>query len=106
MRASHTRRCSEFKTWNLTELFVRGGTVYGPDGPRDADVHVSDGVITEVEAGGATPAKATGIEARGMYVLPGAIDVHVHSPDPGLPEEEDFGTLTAPPPTGAASPAV
>jgi dihydroorotase len=29
-----------------------------------------------------------------MYVLPGAIDVHVHSRDPGFPEKEDFGTLT------------
>ena len=79
----------------MTELFIRGGTVYGPDGPREADVHVSDGVITHVEAGGATPAKATVIDARGMHVLPGAIDVHVHSRDPGFPEKEDFGTLTA-----------
>jgi allantoinase len=30
-----------------------------------------------------------------MYVLPGAIDVHVHSRDPGFPQKEDFGTLTA-----------
>jgi len=29
----------------LTELVVKGGTVYGPDGPLEADVHVSDGVI-------------------------------------------------------------
>jgi len=28
-------------------------------------------------------------------VLPGAIDVHVHSRDPGFPQKEDFGTLTA-----------
>jgi allantoinase len=79
----------------LTDLLIRGGTVFGPDGPREADVHVSDGVITQVEAGGATPAKATVIDARDMYVLPGAIDVHVHSRDPGFPEKEDFGTLTA-----------
>lgn len=35
------------------------------------------------------------VSARGMYVLPGAIDIHVHSRDPGFPEKEDFGTLTA-----------
>jgi dihydroorotase len=52
-------------------------------------------VITQVVAGGATPAKSTVIDARGMFVLPGAIDVHVHSRDPGFPEKEDFGTLTA-----------
>jgi dihydroorotase len=30
-----------------------------------------------------------------MYVLPGALDVHVHSRDPGFPEKEDFASLTA-----------
>ena len=76
-------------------ILIRGGTVYGPDGPRAADVQVTDGVITRVDAGGVTPAGATVIDASGMYVLPGAIDVHVHSRDPGFPEKEDFGTLTA-----------
>lgn len=79
----------------MTDLLIKGGSVYGPDGPIDADVHITDGVITHVEAGGATPAGATVIDARGMYVMPGAIDVHVHSRDPGFPEKEDFGTLTA-----------
>ena len=35
----------------MTDLLIKGGTVYTPDGPRDADLHVSDGVITKVEAG-------------------------------------------------------
>ncbi len=80
----------------MTDLVIRGGTVYTPEGPREADVHVSDGVITEVSApDGVAPVGATVVEARGMYVLPGAIDVHVHSRDPGFPEKEDFGTMTA-----------
>ena len=68
--------------------------VFTPDGPREADVRVADGVITEVErsaAGGG----ARFIDVSGMYVLPGAIDVHVHSRDPGFPDKEDFGTLTS-----------
>src|SRR5467141_2870329 len=93
-RAFHTRHSSAFKTWNLTELLIRGGTVHGPDGPREADVHVTDGVITRVEAGGPIPESAALIDAHGMYVLPGAIDVHVHSRDPGFPDKEDFGSLT------------
>jgi allantoinase len=68
--------------------------VYGPDGPLEADVYVTDGVITRVEAGGTAPDSAALIDATGMYVLPGAIDVHVHSRDPGFPDKEDFGTLT------------
>ena len=79
----------------MTELVIQRGTVYTPDGPVEADVHVTDGVITRVEGGGSIPAGATVVDARLMYVLPGAIDVHVHSRDPGFPEKEDFGTLTA-----------
>jgi allantoinase len=78
----------------LTEILIRGGTVYTPDGPREADVHVTDGVITAVEPEVSTR-NAKVVDATGMYVLPGAIDVHVHSRDPGFPEKEDFGTLTA-----------
>ena len=69
--------------------------MYTPAGPREADVHVTDGVITGVGEGLRAPARARRIDARGMYVLPGAIDVHVHSRDPGFPEKEDFGSLTA-----------
>lgn len=78
----------------MTELLVREGTVYTPDGPRRADVHVTDGVIAAV----APSLKAPGakvVDAKGMYVLPGAVDVHVHSREPGFPEKEDFGSLTA-----------
>jgi dihydroorotase len=79
----------------LTELLIKGGTVYTPDGPRHADVHVSDGAIVRVEPGLAIGPDGEEIDVNGMYVLPGAVDVHVHSRDPGFPEKEDFGTLTA-----------
>lgn len=75
-------------------LVFAGGTVHTAEGPRRVDVHVSDGVITALE-GKATSAGARVVDARGMYVLPGAIDVHVHSRDPGFSEKEDFGTLTS-----------
>ena len=77
----------------MTELLVRGGTVFTPDGPRVADVLVDDGVITRVDSG--LRSNGDVVDAKGKYVLPGAIDVHVHSRDPGFPEKEDFGSLTA-----------
>jgi allantoinase len=79
----------------LTELLITGGTVYTQAGPLQADVHVTDGVIARVEPGLSAPAAAKVVDATGMYVLPGAVDVHVHSRDPGFPEKEDFGTMTA-----------
>jgi allantoinase len=77
------------------DLVITGGTVHTPDGPRVLDVHVLDGVITSLEETRRSPSGAHVVDARGMYVLPGAIDVHVHSRDPGFPEKEDFGSLTA-----------
>ena len=40
------------------------------------------------------PARET-LDAKGMHVLPGAIDVHVHFRDPGYPHKEDFASGTA-----------
>ena len=93
MRASGTRHFSESPTSSLTELLIRGGTVLTPVGPQQTDVLTVDGVITQVEKG----LNSTGrtIDAKGKYVLPGAVDIHVHSRDPGFPDKEDFGTLTA-----------
>jgi allantoinase len=77
-----------------TALVIEGGTVHTPEGPRELDVQIADGVITSV-GHEPHPLGAQVVDARGMYVLPGAIDVHVHSRDPGFPNKEDFGTLTA-----------
>jgi dihydroorotase len=33
------------------------------------------------------------VDARGELVVPGGIDVHLHSRDPGFPEKETWGTL-------------
>src|SRR5260221_3688872 len=40
------------------------------------------------------PTKDT-LDAGGMHVLPGAVDVHVHFRDPGYPHKEDFASGTA-----------
>jgi dihydroorotase len=72
-------------------LRVAGGRVVTPAGIREVDVAVDDqGRIAALEpwSGGGD------IDARGMLVLPGAVDSHVHGRDPGFPEKEDFASLT------------
>ncbi|MDQ6773396.1 MAG: dihydroorotase family protein [Candidatus Dormibacteraeota bacterium] len=76
----------------MADLVVRGGTVLTPDGPVLTDVHVTGGVISAL--GPAEPATEE-VDATGLWVLPGAVDAHVHSRDPGQPEKEDFASLTA-----------
>jgi dihydropyrimidinase len=61
------------------DLVVRGGTVVRAAGSRDADVGISNGRIVAVEPGIPATAAATSIDATGLLVLPGVVDVHTHT---------------------------
>ena len=77
------------------DLVIRGGKVVSPDSVIDASVAIKDGIIVAVGSDDAMPAARETLDARGLHVLPGAIDVHVHFRDPGYPHKEDFATGTA-----------
>jgi dihydroorotase len=77
------------------DLVIRNGTVVSPDAAIPASVAVKDGAVLAVGAAEAMPEAKEILDATGLYVLPGAIDVHVHFRDPGYPHKEDFGTGTA-----------
>ncbi len=62
-------------------LLVRGGRVVTIEGQRDADVRVRDGKLVEVGPG-LELADEVVIEAKGLLVLPGAIDPHTHLSPP------------------------
>ena len=65
----------------MTDLLVRGGTVVTAAGSSRADVAVDGGTISAVEPDlGALAATARDVvDATGLLVLPGAIDVHTHT---------------------------
>ena len=78
----------------MSDLVIRGGTVVTPEGTRQADITIENGVITAVGdnvGGGGNPA-AKEIDARGLAVLPGVIDVHLHFNEPGRTEWEGAAT--------------
>ncbi len=77
------------------DLVIRNGKVVSPDSVIDASVAIKDGVIIAVGADAAMPPARETLDATGMHVLPGAIDVHVHFRDPGYPHKEDFASGTA-----------
>lgn len=71
------------------EWILRGGAVVTPSETYTADVGIRDGKIAAVgDLRGASAERV--YDARGKYVLPGLIDEHVHSRDPGLTHKEDF----------------
>lgn len=85
----------------MTALRIAGGAVYDPANGIDGDVRdvcIADGrVVDDVPPG------ATTIDARGMVVMPGGVDIHAHiassSVNVGrrlLPEEHDGNPVRAP----------
>lgn len=74
---------------------VQGGTVITPSGRKNADVLIRDGVIAGVtQWGEPRPRVDEVIDATRLFILPGIIDPHVHSRDPGLTYKEDFAHST------------
>ena len=62
-----------------------------PEGEHLADIYIEGERIVEIAPGMSRPAKDE-IDARGLYVLPGAIDVHLHFNEPGRTEWEGAAT--------------
>jgi dihydropyrimidinase len=64
------------------QVLIRGGTVVTTDGSRRADVVVSDGIIETIDAN-LSPLGDSGrvevVDATGLLVLPGSVDVHTHT---------------------------
>ena len=77
------------------DLIVRNGTVVTPGSSVAADVAVRDGRIVAVVDPGMLGNADEVIDAKGRYVLPGAVDSHVHFRTPGYEYKEDWNTGTA-----------
>lgn len=71
------------------DLLIRGGAVVTPNGVRKCtDVRVDDGAIAHVGAD-LSAADARVIDASGLLVAPGFIDLHVHGAGRGMCESGD-----------------
>lgn len=65
----------------MASTLITNGTVVTAVGTYNADILIESGRIAQLGKNLATPA-AGRIDASGMYVLPGAIDVHTHLDTP------------------------
>lgn len=76
------------------DILIKDGHVINPATKMDevADVRIENDVIAEI--GKNLKAKKTDrvIQAKGYYVMPGFIDMHVHFRDPGFEQKEDIYT--------------
>jgi dihydroorotase len=76
----------------MSDLAVLNGRVLhaGTREPEDIELVVEDGVVTRLADSVREESVDETIDADGAYVLPGAVDVHVHFREPGATHKEDW----------------
>ncbi len=79
----------------MAKLLIKNGRVIDPASNLDqiCDVLIEDGKIVKVGGRGQGVGVRI-IDAKGMLVLPGLIDMHTHLRDPGRPDKETIATGT------------
>ncbi len=78
----------------MPTLLIRNGWVVDPAQSINgyADVLIEDNKILRIEEKISTAYVDRVMEARGLTVIPGLVDMHVHLRDPGFTEKEDVYT--------------
>jgi len=83
----------------MTAIAICGGHLVDPAAGVDGleDILLKDGRVTEVAAPGKLkiPEGAEVLDAKGLTVAPGLIDIHVHLREPGQAYKETIATGTA-----------
>lgn len=81
----------------MSTLLISGGQLVDELSVRQADVLIQDGRIQAILPPGQARAADSVFDARGLHVLPGVVDAHVHFKEPGRTEWEGLvsGTTAA-----------
>lgn len=74
---------------------IKNGFILDPASGKEGnyDILIKDDIIVEVEKSITTQVEKT-IDARGLYVMPGFVDLHVHLREPGYEYKETIATGT------------
>lgn len=80
---------------NEVDLVIRGARVVSADQIIEASVAIAGEHIVAVGHDDTMPLARQEMRADGLYLLPGAIDSHVHFRDPGYPNKETWKTGSA-----------
>ena len=67
-------------------MIIKNAEVVLEDGVKRADLRIENGKIAEI----GQKLKGDGIDCKGLTVLPGLIDMHVHLREPGFEKKEDI----------------
>jgi allantoinase len=76
------------------DLTITGGEIVTEHGRWHADVGIDQGQIVALATPGSLGSATETLDASGMLVLPGAVDIHFHARTPAYPQRGDFHTET------------
>ena len=69
-------------------MIIKNAEVGSEGGVKKADIRIENGKIAEI----GQKLKGDGIDCKGLTVLPGLIDIHVHLREPGFEKKEDIAS--------------
>lgn len=78
----------------MNKLLIKNGTVVFADRTERSDLLLENGKIREIGAS-VEGAGAKVIDAAGLHIFPGLIDMHVHLREPGFEYKEDIASGSA-----------
>ena len=78
----------------MSAVIIRHGRIIDPANQRDeiADLCIVDGRIADSSDAGQSKAKVEEIDASGLIIAPGLIDMHVHLREPGFAYKETIAS--------------
>jgi dihydroorotase len=84
----------------MTSILIQNGIVLDPASRREfnADVFIENGVVRDIAPGLRNKIKSQKLQvldAAGLYVTPGLVDIHVHFREPGQEVKETVATGSA-----------
>ena len=78
----------------MHKLLIKGGKPVFDDGVRECDILIEGNTIVKIGQD-LVDAEADMLDARGLHVFPGLIDMHVHLREPGFEYKEDIASGSA-----------
>ena len=76
----------------MSTTLIKNATVVNEGQMQQASVLIDGDIISDIFTSATLPEADNVVEAQGRWLLPGAIDDHVHFRDPGLTHKADFTT--------------
>jgi len=78
----------------LVDLVIHNGALVSPTEIVEQSLAVDNGIVVAIGASAAMPPARETIDAAGLHIIPGAIDVHVHFREPGFSHKETWTSAT------------